>query len=155
MGYLADMVRQLKEEQEVIFVGTGVLLINNQNQILIGCRSDNNEWCIPGGSLEVGENLVECAARELYEETGIIVDKSDLHLNSAEVLKKPIIKNGRRIHVVSISYWANKYNDIDFEIDSREYTKYAWLSREEIEALDNITEYTKLELAIYWRSLEK
>ncbi len=30
-----------------------------------------NTWSVPGGYLEYGENFAECAAREVYEETGI------------------------------------------------------------------------------------
>lgn len=29
------------------------------------------ELCFPGGSLELGETLVECAVREIHEETGV------------------------------------------------------------------------------------
>jgi ADP-ribose pyrophosphatase YjhB (NUDIX family) len=31
-------------------------------------------WCVPGGSLELGETLAECAAREVAEETGVVLE---------------------------------------------------------------------------------
>ena len=37
------------------------------------------KWCFPGGSLELGESLVECAVRETLEETGIRLRNTPRH----------------------------------------------------------------------------
>lgn len=42
-----------------------VLMIKRKNHPFMGC------WGFPGGFLEKDETLMECALRELYEETGI------------------------------------------------------------------------------------
>ena len=154
MGYLADITKQMEDEQDVIFVGTGIILVNRYGNILLARRTDNNEWSLPGGSLEVGETLEECIVRETFEETRIIVKESDLHLNSAKSILEPIIKNGRKIYIVSISFWANAYDDIDMSLDSREFTKYGWFNQEEIKQLGNITPYSIAALKAYFKNLE-
>lgn len=35
-----------------------------------------NMWCLPGGKMEPGESELQCATRELYEETGLCLDLS-------------------------------------------------------------------------------
>ena len=156
MGYLSDISRQLSKEQNVIFVGTGILLINNENRVLLACRTDNGQWSLPGGSLEIGETLEECIVRETREETGIIIKECDIHLNSAKSILEPIIKNGREIFVVSVTYWTKKYDDIDMQIDSREFTKYSWLSYKEIQTINElITPYSRVAIEEYFKKTDR
>ena len=156
MGYLSDISRQLSKEQNVIFVGTGILLINDENRVLLACRTDNGQWSLPGGSLEIGETLEECIVRETREETGIIIKECDIHLNSAKSILEPIIKKGREIFVVSVTYWTKKYDDIDMQIDSREFTKYSWLSYKEIQTINElITPYSRVAIEEYFKKTDR
>ncbi len=51
----------------------GGVVINDAGEILLQLRSDNQMWGIPGGALDPGEDVADCAMREIYEETGITV----------------------------------------------------------------------------------
>jgi 8-oxo-dGTP diphosphatase len=56
-------------------IGVGVCIIHN-SLILMGKRLNahgNGTWAFPGGHLEFGESLTECARREVLEETGLTI----------------------------------------------------------------------------------
>ncbi len=60
--------------QAVVRVGVQVFVVQN-GQVLLGKRQNGfqaDTWALPGGCLELGESIFECAARELWEETGLI-----------------------------------------------------------------------------------
>ena len=62
-------------------IGIGVMIQNNEKRILLGHRQGSHgedTWCFPGGHLEFGETLFECAAREVKEETGLEISEFEL-----------------------------------------------------------------------------
>ena len=54
-------------------LGTRVAVINDKNEILLSKRGDFGTWALPGGRVDSGELIQDCAVREVYEETGLQV----------------------------------------------------------------------------------
>tara|TARA_B100001063_G_C16593904_1_gene467060 strand:+ start:258 stop:728 length:471 start_codon:yes stop_codon:yes gene_type:complete len=53
--------------------GVGIIVLNNKNQVFVGKRKDNrgNNWQMPQGGIDEGENYINAMKRELVEETSI------------------------------------------------------------------------------------
>jgi 8-oxo-dGTP pyrophosphatase MutT (NUDIX family) len=48
-----------------------VVVTDDAARVLVIHRTDNGNWALPGGALDLGESLVQTAVREVKEETGI------------------------------------------------------------------------------------
>ena len=48
-----------------------VVVSNPAGEVLLIRRSDNDNWAVPGGPIDLGESMVQAAVRETREETGI------------------------------------------------------------------------------------
>jgi 8-oxo-dGTP diphosphatase len=64
-----------------IFRGRSVLLVKS------GKPAHGGKWSLPGGHIEAGERAREAAARELMEETGLVVELSGL-VDVVDVLRR-------------------------------------------------------------------
>lgn len=65
---LSELLEAFKAELNVI-VAAGGLVYTPQYELLLICRL--RRWDLPKGKLDEGENLEECALREIEEETGV------------------------------------------------------------------------------------
>jgi 8-oxo-dGTP pyrophosphatase MutT (NUDIX family) len=55
-----------------------VVVTNDDGRILLIKRSDNDNWAIPGGAIDLGESMVQAAVRETLEETGVTCEVTGL-----------------------------------------------------------------------------
>jgi ADP-ribose pyrophosphatase YjhB (NUDIX family)/quinol monooxygenase YgiN len=56
--------------------GVGAIVVDGQRRVLLVKRANPplaGRWSLPGGRVELGETLVEAVAREVLEETGLVV----------------------------------------------------------------------------------
>jgi ADP-ribose pyrophosphatase YjhB (NUDIX family) len=48
-----------------------VVVVNDAGEILLIRRTDNGNWAVPGGAIDLGESVAQAAVRETLEESGI------------------------------------------------------------------------------------
>src|SRR5499433_2883999 len=99
------MSPQSREYPERPIVGVGGVVIENDRALLIrrGGEPLQGHWCIPGGTLELGETLEQGVVRELLEETGLEVRVLDFLEVFDRIFSSPDSKNGNpRFHFVIV-----------------------------------------------------
>lgn len=52
-------------------VSAATVTVDDEGRVLLIRRADNDQWQIPGGVVEIGEQPVDAAVRETIEESGI------------------------------------------------------------------------------------
>lgn len=118
MGNYIKEMRSLVGSRPLIGVGATVIVRNSNGEILLQKRSDTLTWGLPGGHMELGEDLQQTARRELLEETGLTAGRLFL----LGVLSGPefffIYPNGDQMHTVIVLYEAAEVQGTPIPRDS-------------------------------------
>lgn len=103
-----------------------LVVIDNDNKYLLMYRSAHptlgDDPDIPGGTLEDGELPLEAMAREVYEETGIVVDEA-----RALMIYEGTYHSADTAHY---SLYVVKLDNRPSVVMSWEHSSYEWLDRE-------------------------
>lgn len=76
-GYIKEM-RKFVGHAPIMSCACGVIIENNDGEILLQKRRDNGRWAIIGGSMEMGETFEEAVKREAKEESGLSLGKLEV-----------------------------------------------------------------------------
>jgi len=99
-----------------------LLLIERGNEPFKGC------WALPGGFLEMEEDLDACAARELQEETGL----TDIGLHQLYTFGAP--NRDPRQRTISVAYWGVD-NSEQQAVGGDDAAKAQWFALDKLPAL--------------------
>ena len=111
-----------------------VIFDATREKVLLTRRSDNGQWCLPGGSMDPGESAPECCAREVLEETGLVISVGRL----IEVYSTPHriteYADGNRKQALDLVFEAVRISG-DLSL-SKETTEADFFSQAEMEPMD-------------------
>lgn len=119
----------MKPGIDFVGVGVGVLILNKDNKILLGFRNSDprkadselhgeGTWTLPGGKVKLKEKLLECAMREVEEETGIKV-------NSLKLISVVDDMNDYA-HFITIGFLCKEFKGEPKVMEPDEITEWRW-----------------------------
>jgi len=125
-------LKRLYPDQPI--VGVGAVIICNGKILLEKRKSEPGmgRWSIPGGLVELGENIEQAVMREVKEETGLEVEKPELF----DVVDNVIRDEDDRIkyHFVMVDYFLKfKSGTLKAASDAEELR---WVILDEVEKYD-------------------
>jgi ADP-ribose pyrophosphatase YjhB (NUDIX family) len=111
-----------------------VVVLNEDDDILMIRRTDNGNWAVPGGAMDLGESLRDTAVREVEEETGIVCEVTGLvgiYTDPRHVIY--YTSNGECRQEFSVVFTARAVSGTPTPSD--ESREVEWVSRETIREL--------------------
>lgn len=130
-----------------IRLGCTAAVFDGNDRILLTRRSDNGQWCLPGGAVDPGETVSEACVREVLEETGLQVRVKRLigiYSHSDQLIVYP---DGNKVQVVALH----------FEVEvtagtaglSNEVLDFGYFSVEEMQGLEFLGRHKERVLDTY------
>lgn len=118
-------------------VGFGVMVLNNEKQILLGKRHEDPDkadselhgegtWTMPGGKIEFGETFEEAASREVMEETSLNIECDDLQFIS---LENDAVADAQ---FVTIGFLCTKFTGEAKVMEPDEITEWNWFDLDKL-----------------------
>ena len=135
MNYLSDL-RRIVGNRPLLSIGSTVLVFNEKNELLLNLRADTNTWGIPGGALELIETIEQTAVRELFEETGLVLNDMELlHVFSGQDMyfKYP---NGDELYSVVCLFLAKAFTG-DLKIQDNESIELKYFGLNNLPGLES------------------
>ena len=63
----------------------GAICVSSENTLLLVKGRRSGKWSFPKGHIESGETSLDCALRELYEETGVKLEQNSIGCHKLSV----------------------------------------------------------------------
>src|SRR4051812_20754970 len=111
-----------------------VVVANEAGDILMIRRSDNDNWAVPGGAIDLGESPPQAAVRETLEETGITCEITGLvgtYTDPRHVIL--YTSNGEARQEFSVVFTARPLSGVP--TTSSETRDVEWVDRGRVDAL--------------------
>ena len=123
----------------------GVLLRNsNPNPEVLLLRNDREEWELPGGRIEGGETPQQCLARELKEETGLLVSVGSCIHHGVLTVGPPHISRAEDVWITSYGCYLQEGAGAPSQVTlSSEHREAAWIRVNDLPGMGDVPDIYK------------
>ncbi len=140
----------------------GVMLVNQDNEVFVGQRLDNDApaWQMPQGGVDPDEDPQDAALRELWEETGILPELVSILATSEKWIPYDLP------HELVPKIWKGRYRgqeqkwflmrfhgvdqDVNIQTEHPEFSHWRWLPVKDL--VDNIVPFKR---AVYEKVVQE
>ncbi|GAE37467.1 phosphohydrolase [Halalkalibacter akibai JCM 9157] len=91
-------------------VVAGAFVFDKEKRVLLQKRSDNGQWGLPGGFMDLGETVQDTAKREVYEETGLVLEEMELFGIYSGPKYDKTFSNGDQVSLVQTLFICKRYS---------------------------------------------
>jgi 8-oxo-dGTP pyrophosphatase MutT (NUDIX family) len=124
------------------------VVTDDAGRVLVIHRTDNGNWALPGGALDLGESLVQTAVREVKEETGIdceITGLVGIYTDPRHVIF--YTSDGEARQEFSVLYTARATGGEPTPSD--ESRDVVWVARDDLAALEPMDRSMRMRIGHY------
>lgn len=117
-------------------VRTRTIVLHRGSVLLLEPWGDEAAWHPPGGGLEPNESLAECAAREVFEETGVRVTVGPVAFLREWVAPKYCLKDSAlHGYGLEVFFYATPSGDTATRRESEDDPRAEWVPLERVPSL--------------------
>ncbi len=131
--FVLDLRQKVGHDPLWLVTAVGAVL-DGQGRVLLGRRSDDGNWTLPGGIVDPAEHPADAAVREIFEETGVVAVPQAL---TSVTISAPIsYPNGDQVRYLEVTFRCRPVGGTA-RVNDSECVDVGWHS---LEALPELSE---------------
>jgi 8-oxo-dGTP pyrophosphatase MutT (NUDIX family) len=147
--YLGKIRKKFGKDFVIIATGANIVIENDKGELLLQLRTDDGRFDLLGGACDPMEDMLECAKREVKEESGLTIRSLRPFCYSCNPkYALHTYPNGDKIHGHTLVFCTNEFEG-EFVKDEAETEDLVWFAPDQLPYVNMREEMVRI-LKVYF-----